>query len=72
MKIINLKKFILTTVLGLVTASAVGCVVAERPYDYGSYRGTYYYSRPYYYPYRYYGNRDYYRWQRDHDRWDRD
>lgn len=73
MKKINPKKVLLGAILALVTTSAVGCVVAERPYASGPYR-RYEYVRPYYpfYPYRYYSHRDHYRWHRDHDRRDRE
>ena len=70
MKKINAKKALLGALLALVMTSAVGCVVADRPYYYEPYR-RYDYVRPYY-PYQYYWNRDYYRWHHDHDRWDHD
>ncbi len=70
MKKINAKKVLLDALLALLMTSAIGCVVADRPYYYGPYR-RYDYVRPYD---RYWhdGNRDAYRWRHDHDRRDRD
>jgi len=69
-KKINPKKFLLGAMLALVMASAVGCVVADRPYYNEPYR-RYDYARPYD-RYWYYSNRDQARRHRHHDRWDRD
>jgi len=70
MKMNNLKKIMAGMLLALVMTSAVGCVVADRPYYYGPNR-RYDYVRPYD-RYGYFWNRDSARWHRDHDRWDRD
>ena len=70
MKKINAKKVLLGGLLALVMTSAVGCVVADRPYYYGSYP-RYDYVRPYDRSW-YYWNRDTNRWRHDHDRWNRD
>ena len=70
MKMNNPKKLMAGMLLALVMTSAVGCVVPYRPYSYEPYRRDDY-VRPYY-PYRYYWNRDAYRWHHERDRWDRD
>ena len=70
MKKINPKKVLLGAMLALIMTSAVGCVVADRPYYYEPYR-RYDYVRPYD-RYWYFRNRDQARWHRDHDRWNRD
>ena len=70
MKKINPKKVLLGAMLALVMGSAVGCVVADRPYYYELYR-RYDYVRPYD-RYGYFRNRDQARWHHDHDRSDRD
>jgi hypothetical protein len=70
MKKINPKKVLLAAMLALVMTSAVGCVVADRPYSYDPYQ-RYDYARPYD-RYWYYSDRDHIRWHRHHDRWDHD
>lgn len=71
MKKINAKKILLGGLLTLLVTGSVGCVVAERPYYYDSYR-RYDQVRPYDRFWWYYWNRERARWYRDHDRWDRD
>ena len=71
MKMNNLKKVMAGMLLALVMVSAAGCVVADRPYYYGSDR-RYDYVRPYDRFWSNYWNRERARSHRDHDRWDRD
>ena len=71
MKKINPKNLLLGALLGLVMTSAVGCVVADRPDYYGTYR-RYDTVRPADRFWWNYWNRDHARWNRDRDRWDRD
>jgi hypothetical protein len=70
-KKIKPKNLLLGALLGLVMASAVGCVVADRPYYNEPYR-RYDTVRPYDRFWWNYWNRDHARWHRDRERRNRD